>query len=200
MAIGMLLSAKAQAVQCVTYAREESGIALKGDAWTWWNSSAGQYERGQKPRAGAVVVFKKHGSMSHGHVAVISEIVNSRKVLVDHANWAPHRGRGRGEVTTRVMMMDVSPKNDWTQVRVWNEASSEMGQRIYPTYGFIYAKANRVAKPVPEIQQARIAPAASPEIDLALDTAIDAALPGARAALTPLAASPLLSSDSSFAQ
>ena len=199
MAIGMVLSAKAQAVQCVTYARDESGIALKGDAWTWWNSSASQYERGQKPRAGAVVVFKKHGSMSHGHVAVISEIVNSRKVLVDHANWAPHRGRGRGEVSTRVMMMDVSPHNDWTQVRVWNEAASEMGQRIYPTYGFIYAKGHP-AKPAPEIQQAKITPADSPEIDLALDTAIDAALPGARAALTPLAVSPLLSSDSSFAQ
>lgn len=204
MAIGMLLSAKAQAVQCVTYAREESGLALKGDAWTWWNSSTGQYEHGQKPRAGAVVVFKKHGSMSHGHVAVIAEVVNARKVLVDHANWAPHRGRGRGEVSTRVMMMDVSPHNDWTQVRVWNETSSEMGQRVYPTYGFIYAKAGRAgAKQAPDIQEAAAkssAPAADPEIELAFETALDAALPGARAALTPLAAASLLPSDTNFAQ
>jgi hypothetical protein len=193
MAMGMLLAPKAQAVQCVTYARETSGLGLKGDAWTWWASAAGQYERGQKPRAGAVVVFKKHGSMRHGHVAVVSEIINSRKMLVDHANWAPQRGHGRGQVTTRVMVLDVSPRNDWTQVRVWHEASGEMGQRVYPTFGFIYAKGRKAeAKPV-----APQAPAADPEIDFATDTVRAMGMPSLP---TPLATAPLLPAEPGYAQ
>jgi len=196
--MGMLLSPKAHAVQCVTYARDSSGIGLKGDAWTWWVSAAGQYERGQKPRAGSVIVFKKHGSMRHGHVAVVTEIVNSRKVLVDHANWAPQRGHGRGEVTTRVMMVDVSPRNDWTQVRVWHEAADEMGQRVYPTYGFIYSKAGHPK--AEEVRQAnQPVPAAEPEIDLAVETD-GPALPGMTSLLTPLAAGNLLPAEPGFAQ
>jgi len=195
MAMGMLLSPKAQAVQCVTYARETSGLGLKGDAWTWWASAAGQYDRGQKPRAGAVVVFKKHGSMRHGHVAVVSEIINSRKVLVDHANWAPQRGHGRGQVTTRVVVLDVSPHNDWTQVRVWHEASGEMGQRVYPTYGFIYAKG---ARPRAAIKQAA-APAAEPEIGFGTDSVQGSPL-GMPSLPTPLAAAPLLPVEPAYAQ
>ncbi len=195
--MGMLLSPKAQAEQCVTYARETSGIGLKGDAWTWWVSAAGEYERGQKPQAGAVAVFKKHGAMRHGHVAVISEIVNSRKVLVDHANWAPQRGHGRGQITTRVMMLDVSPHNDWTQVRVWNEASGEMGQRVYPTYGFIYAKGG---SPHGKIAKVAPAPAAEPEIGFAVETGAESALPGMASLLTPMATASLMLSEPGFAQ
>jgi hypothetical protein len=195
MAMGMLLSPKAQAVQCVTYARETSGLGLKGDAWTWWASAAGQYERGQKPRSGAVVVFKKHGSMRHGHVAVVAEIINSRKMLVDHANWAPQRGHGRGQVTTRVMVLDVSPHNDWTQVRVWHEASGEMGQRVYPTFGFIYAKTGRKHE---EVKQA-LAPAAEPEIDFVTD-GIQGVPLGMPSLPTPLAAATLLPVELAYAQ
>jgi hypothetical protein len=195
MAMGVLLSPKAQAVQCVSYARETSGLGLKGDAWTWWASAAGQYDRGQKPRAGAVVVFKKHGSMRHGHVAVVREIINSRKMLVDHANWAPQRGHGRGQVTTRVMVLDVSPHNDWTQVRVWHEASGEMGQRVYPTYGFIYTKSGNKSE---EVKQAA-APAAEPEIDFATDMIQGSPL-GMPSLPTPLAAATLLPAEPAYAQ
>jgi len=194
--MGMLLSPKAQAVQCVSYARETSGLGLKGDAWTWWASAAGQYDRGQKPLAGAVVVFKKHGSMRHGHVAVVSEINKSRKMLVDHANWAPQRGHDRGQVTTRVMVLDVSPRNDWTQVRVWHEASGEMGQRVYPTYGFIYTKGGLRHG---EVKQASAAPAAEPEIDFAADGVQGSAL-GMPSLPTPLAAATLLPAEPAYAQ
>lgn len=186
LAMGMLLAANAQAEQCVTFAREVSGIGLKGDGWTWWASAAGHYDRGQKPRDGAVVVFKKHGSMSHGHVAVVTQVISARKVLVDHANWAPHRGRGRGQVTTKVMMLDVSPHNDWTEVRVWNEASQEIGKKIYPTYGFIYAKAPRAEA---KIIEAKDEPVAMPGIELASDMVGEGAtLPGLATTLTSTAA------------
>ncbi len=136
----LAFSTEAYALQCVPFAREVSGIGLRGDAWTWWRAAAGQYDRGQAPRQGAVVVFKKHGSMRHGHVAVVTRIINSREVLVDHANWAPHHGRGRGRVAKMVAVRDVSPNNDWTEVRVWHAATRDYGTRIYPTYGFIYPK------------------------------------------------------------
>lgn len=187
LAMGMLLGANAQAEQCVTFAREQSGISLKGDGWTWWASAAGHYDRGQKPRSGAVVVFKKHGSMSHGHVAVVTQVIGARKVLVDHANWAPHRGRDRGQVTTRVMVLDVSPHNDWTQVRVWNEASREIGKKVYPTFGFIYAKAPRAEAKV--IEARADVPAVMPGIELAADMVGEGAtLPGLSTSLTSTAA------------
>ncbi len=143
----LMYSTEAGALSCVPFAREVSGISLRGDAWTWWNGAVGQYDRGQAPRQGAVFVFKKHGSMHHGHVAVVARVINSRKILVNHANWAPHRGHGRGQVSTMVAVADVSPRNDWTEVRVWNAATQDFGTRIYPTYGFVYPK---VSHPHPQ--------------------------------------------------
>ncbi len=128
----------AMAIQCVPYAREVSGIKLKGDAWQWWNAAAGQYERGRDPKDGAVLVFNRQGSMRYGHVSVVTRVINSRLVLVDHANWAPARGTGRGAVTTAVPVVDMSPKNDWTQVRVWFNPASDFGSRVYRTEGFVY--------------------------------------------------------------
>lgn len=136
-------SPKAEALQCVPFARETSGISIRGDAWTWWSAAAGQYERGHDPRVGAVVVFKKFSAMRYGHVAVVARVVNSREVLVDHANWAPHRGHGRGKISKMVAVTDVSPNNDWTEVRVWNSATRDFGTRTYPTYGFIYPLSKR---------------------------------------------------------
>ena len=185
MLLGGNLTAHAQALQCVPYAREESGIVLKGDAWTWWASASGQYDRGQTPRLGAVLVFKKHGSMSHGHVAVVANVVNSRKLMVDHANWAPSRGHGRGQVTRMVMVTDVSPHNDWTQVRVWNDNASEMGQKVYPTFGFIYARDRRPA------EGAAVEVAALGGADQSETIAADMPL-GAAAALTEMLAPPVI--------
>jgi hypothetical protein len=143
--LGGFRLAEAQTLQCVPFARQQSGISLRGDAWTWWTAAAGQYDRGQAPRKGAVVVFKKHGSMLHGHVAVVADVISARKLRVDHANWAPHRGRGRGQVAKMVIVTDVSPRNDWSEVRVWNDASGELGTRTYPTYGFIYPRVGRLS-------------------------------------------------------
>ena len=35
-------------------------------------------------------------------------------------------------------MVDTSPNNDWSSVRVWYGTINDMGQKHYPTYGFIY--------------------------------------------------------------
>lgn len=128
----------ASAIQCVPYAREVSGINLKGDAWQWWNAASGVYDRGRTPQNNAVLVFTRQGSMRYGHVSVVTRVISSRLVLVDHANWAPARTAGRGAVTTAVPVLDVSPKNDWTQVRVWFHPTGDFGNRVYRTDGYVY--------------------------------------------------------------
>ncbi len=128
----------AAAIQCVQYAREASGINLKGDAWQWWNAASGVYDRGRTPKDGAVLVFNRQGSMRYGHVSVVTRVLSNRLVLVDHANWAPARTSGRGAITTAVPVLDVSPKNDWTQVRVWFPPANDFGSRVYRTDGYVY--------------------------------------------------------------
>lgn len=131
--------AAARAEQCVPFARDYSGIDLRGNAWTWWNHAAGVYERGQSPRLGAVIVFRKFGKMRLGHVAVVTQVLGPRDILIDHANWGT-RGVVRGQVTTSVAVRDISRKNDWTAVQVWDALAQDYGTRGYPTYGFIYPK------------------------------------------------------------
>ena len=125
-------------LQCVQYAREVTSVPLQGDAWTWWKKAAHfQLDRGWKPESGAILVFRRTDRLQRGHVSVVSEVVNSREIVVDHANWAPRRA-ARGRVDRAVRVVDVSPGNDWSSVRVWHAQSDSLGQRIYPTYGFIY--------------------------------------------------------------
>src|SRR5690242_12121509 len=58
-------------LQCVPFARKESGIELIGNAWTWWKQAAGVYQRGPAPEAGAVLAFRANSTMRLGHVAVV---------------------------------------------------------------------------------------------------------------------------------
>jgi surface antigen len=129
-------------LQCVPYARQVSGIQIFGDAWTWWDQAADRYERGFRPKVGAVMAFKPHGNMRLGHVAAVSRIVNSRTVLLRHANWSPINGR-RGQIEDNVRAIDVSPDNDWSEVRVWFDPIQAIGGTSWPVQGFIY---NRPAK------------------------------------------------------
>lgn len=123
--------------QCVTFARAFSGIQIFGDAWTWWAAADGKYARGQQPEAGAVLVFQRHGAMSRGHVAVVSQVLTDRVVQITHANWSPINGR-RGQVEEDVTVVDVSDRGDWSKVKVWYGPLQDLGKTAYPTYGFIY--------------------------------------------------------------
>jgi hypothetical protein len=72
-------------LQCVPYARLVSGVAIRGDAWTWWDQAAARYSRGR--------------------------------------------------VAHDVRVIDISPGNDWSELRVWNGAGFG---KVYPAHGFIY--------------------------------------------------------------
>ena len=130
-------------LQCVPYARTVTGIQIRGDAWTWWNQAEGRYARGFAPRLGAVMALRPHGNSHLGHVAAVSRIVDARTILIRHANWSPIGGR-RGQIEDNVKVMDVSPANDWSAVRVWYGPIQALGGSVWPVQGFIYA-----GKPAP---------------------------------------------------
>src|SRR5262249_13287493 len=119
-------------LQCVPFARAESGVEIHGDAYTWWNQAADRYERANTPEEGAVLVLHGYNDPNRGHVAVVREIVSPRMIIVDHANWLNH-----GEITRDVPVRDVSPNNDWSQVQVWYVPTRQWGARTYDVQGFI---------------------------------------------------------------
>ncbi|MEM6476880.1 MAG: CHAP domain-containing protein [Pseudomonadota bacterium] len=132
-------------LQCVPYARQLSGVQIYGNANTWWGQAKGRYARGSTPRKGAVMVFKPHRNMRLGHVAYVSEVVDSRTVRLSHSNWSEINGR-RGQIERNVPAIDVSPNNDWSEVRVWYHSIQAPGGTHWPLNGFIYnAKAGAVA-------------------------------------------------------
>ena len=120
-------------LQCVPFAREQSGIQIFGDANTWWVQAAGRYPRSSSPAAGSVLVMRGYNDPGRGHVAVVTQVVSSRVILVNQANWL-----NRGEISLNVPVADVSPNNDWSEVRVWYIPSSQWGARIYQASGFIH--------------------------------------------------------------
>ena len=122
--------------QCVPYARARSGIKIFGDAYTWWSTAEGQYARGNLPLVGSVLVLSKTKRLRRGHVGVVTAIVSEREIRLDHANWQPDA------IITNMAVMDVSPANDWTQLRFWNK-DARMWGAVYPASGFVYNMADK---------------------------------------------------------
>lgn len=119
-------------LQCVPYARDESGIKIYGDAYTWWDQAQGRFARSTAPSIGSVMVLYNYAGPARAHVAVVRKIVNDREIHIDHANWLDD-----GAIYTDDPVRDVSPDNDWTQVRVFNIRNQAWGGRIYQVQGFI---------------------------------------------------------------
>ncbi|MDO6587935.1 CHAP domain-containing protein [Salipiger sp. 1_MG-2023] len=126
------LQNKGARVWCVPFARNASGVNIRGNANTWWGKAAGVYDRGRKPVVGAVMAFAGTSGMSMGHVAVVSEVVSERRLKIDHANW------NRNKVSLGMLVEDISPRNDWSSVRV--ESNPGSFGKPYPINGFIYPK------------------------------------------------------------
>ena len=126
-------SASRGLLQCVPYARRVTGITIYGDAHTWWGQAAGKYARGSLPKVGAVMNFRPHANSRLGHVAAVSRIVDSRTILIRHANWSVPGG-----IEDNVRAIDVSSDNDWSEVRVWYGPAEKLGTSRWPLYGFIY--------------------------------------------------------------
>jgi surface antigen len=126
-------SGQPASLECVPFARALSGISLRGDAADWWWRASGRYGRGMRPETGSVMVFAQTSRLPQGHVAVVSQVMSGREVLITQANWVHH------VVTTDQLVRDVSPFGDWSQVRVWWPPSDALGSTVYPVLGFIYS-------------------------------------------------------------
>ena len=122
-------------LQCVPYARRLSNIQIRGNAWTWWEQAEGRYPRSHQPKVGSVMVLKRKNNTSLGHVAYVNEIVDSRTLVVSHANWL-----NQGRLHNHTPVRDMSEANDWSKVRFWNTLGGHFGGNIYQPYGFIYPK------------------------------------------------------------
>ena len=142
-------------IECVPYARQLSGVQIRGDAHTWWDQADGRYAKGNRPRVGAVMSFPQHGAMQLGHIAAVSKVVNSRTVLISHANWSPINGR-RGQIEENVRAVDVSPAGDWSEVRVWFAPLGDLGTTHWPVNGFIYNETPRANERRPLLAHANI--------------------------------------------
>ncbi|QDH16969.1 CHAP domain-containing protein [Swingsia samuiensis] len=125
----------ARVLQCVAFAKQESNVILHGNARDWWYNAAGVYARGSAPEVGSVLNFRGIRRMPLGHVAIVRSVANSRTIYIDQSHWASNG------ISRNVRVIDVSPNNDWSAVRVAlnNSGGSRLGS-IYPTYGFIYAR------------------------------------------------------------
>jgi len=123
----------AKRLNCVEFARLRSGVALSGNAGTWWDGAKGHYARADLPVPGSVMVFSATRRMRAGHVAVVKKVLTDREILVDHANWM-----NDGRIYLNARVVDVSENNDWSKVRVWNAVGGgQMGSRVYPIKGFV---------------------------------------------------------------
>jgi hypothetical protein len=118
--------------ECVPYARERSGISIYGDAWTWWDQTEGKYAHSNGPLLGSVLVLTGYAGPHRSHLAYVSSLVSSREIRIDHANWL-----NDGAVFTDDPVVDVSPDNDWSEVRVFNPRSGSWGSKTYIVQGFI---------------------------------------------------------------
>lgn len=138
-------------IWCVPYAREISGIQIRGDADTWWGQAAGRYPRGRTPAPYSVLALKPDNRLRDGHVAVVTGIVGPREIRVSHANWG-WTPQTRGRVYEHMPVIDVSEANDWSEVRFKHPAVGDFG-RVYPALGFIHS--DRI---VPDVRVAQADP------------------------------------------
>ena len=76
-------------------------------------------------------VFRRGARLPSGHVSVVSRVLDARHIHVIQANWV------RDELDEDQLIVDVSPHNDWTAVRVWYPPADQMGTHEYATFGFI---------------------------------------------------------------
>lgn len=131
-------------ISCVPFARALSGIALSGNAHLWWDAAEGRYARSAAPAPGAVLVLRRTRRLPDGHLAVVVGQLGPREILVTHANWGS--GPERGRVAENQRVVDVSPRNDWSAIRVWHPPTQTLGVTVFAAHGFILPP--RAADPV----------------------------------------------------
>ena len=78
------------------------------------------------------MVLDDYAGAFRAHLAVVRAIIGPRAIRVDQANWLD-----TGNIYLGDPVRDVSPKNDWSLIRVFNLATRVWGSHIYHVEGFI---------------------------------------------------------------
>jgi surface antigen len=123
-------------IQCVTFVQAASQVHLRGNARDWWYNARGVYARGGTPEVGSVMNFRPIRRMYYGHVALVKRVIDERTVVVDQSHWA------QNGISRNTRVIDVSPNNDWSSVRVATDQGGDRFGSIYPLYGFIYPRSD----------------------------------------------------------
>ena len=123
------MDSQGQRVWCVPFARNATGIQIRGDAGTWWSQVKTPYARSHEPAVGAIMAFSSSSKLRQGHLAVVSRRISDRHITIHHANW--HRNK----VSLDMGVIDVSEAGDWSKVRV--ESQPGTYGSTYPVDGFI---------------------------------------------------------------
>ena len=76
-------------------------------------------------------------------MAVVERVLNKREIEVTHVNWGQDQW-SRRKVYRGMLVQDISPKNDWSQLQFWSPEAESFG-RIYQASGFVYEKRNHLA-------------------------------------------------------
>lgn len=127
----------AEPIQCVPYAREQSGVQIFGNAHTWWpQAKAKGYEVSKTPEIGTVMVLSRAGKLNYGHLAVVTNIIDDKTIEVTHSNWGDSR-ETRRVIYNSMNVIDSSRTGDWSRARFWHYASSSYGSS-YAVSGFIH--------------------------------------------------------------
>lgn len=100
----ILISGKSCLPNCVGYAwgrwREILGAAptlSRNNAENWWGYTADGYKRGQTPKVGAVMCWRKgavgNGDDGYGHVAIVEQVKSNGDVIASESHYGGTRWR-----------------------------------------------------------------------------------------------------------
>ena len=78
------------------------------------------------------MVLDGYAGPKRAHLAVVTRVITPREIRVDHSNWL-----NDGNIYLNSPVIDISPANDWSQVRVWNNRDGHLGVKNYAVRGFI---------------------------------------------------------------
>ena len=69
----------------------------RGNAEDWWSNTSDGYKRGQLPKVGAVICWKKgqvwNGNDGYGHVAIVEEVKTNGDIVVSESMYGSVRWR-----------------------------------------------------------------------------------------------------------
>ena len=103
---------KVVAIECAEFVRKESSFWIFSHAYGWKDAAKKfGYSIGNKPVLKSVLYFPRQLNAPDAHVVIVTKVIDSRKITIDHANW-----KRQGEIERDVVVEDISEKGNWSQV------------------------------------------------------------------------------------